>query len=37
MIKLCKDSGYKGWYGIESGGRDEIIKGEELLKKYLLI
>jgi sugar phosphate isomerase/epimerase len=37
MIKLCKDSGYKGWYGIESGGRDEIIKGKELLKKYLLI
>ena len=37
MIKLCKDSGYMGWYGIESSGRDEIIKGKELLKKYLLI
>ena len=35
MIKLCKDSGYRGWYGIESTGRDEIKKGKELLKKYL--
>ena len=25
-----------GWYGIESTGRDEIKKGTELLKKYLL-
>jgi hypothetical protein len=36
MIQLCKDGGYKGWYGIESKGRDEIKKGIELLKKYLL-
>jgi len=35
MIKLAKDSGYRGWYGIESSGRDEIKKGIELLKKYL--
>jgi hydroxypyruvate isomerase len=35
MIKLTKDSGYRGWYGIESSGRDEIKKGTELLKKYL--
>jgi L-ribulose-5-phosphate 3-epimerase len=35
MIKLCRDSGYRGWYGIESTGRDEIKKGKELLKKYL--
>ena len=35
MIKLCRDSGYKGWYGIESGGREEIAKGRDLLKKYL--
>jgi L-ribulose-5-phosphate 3-epimerase len=35
MIKLAKDSGYRGWYGIESSGRDEIKKGTELLKKYL--
>jgi L-ribulose-5-phosphate 3-epimerase len=36
MIKLSKDSGYRGWYGIESGGREEIKKGKELLRKYLL-
>ena len=35
MINLCKDSGYKGWYGIESSGRDAIKQGKELLKKYL--
>jgi hydroxypyruvate isomerase len=36
MIKLSKDGGYKGWYGIESSGREEIKKGIVLLKKYLL-
>jgi hydroxypyruvate isomerase len=35
MIKLTKDSGYRGWYGIESSGREGIKKGIELLKKYL--
>ncbi len=35
MINLCQDSGYKGWYGIESSGRDAIIMGRNLLKKYL--
>ncbi len=35
MIKLAKDAGYRGWYGIESSGRDEIKKGTGLLKKYL--
>ena len=35
MINLCKDSGYKGWYGIESSGREAIAKGRDLLKKYL--
>jgi L-ribulose-5-phosphate 3-epimerase len=35
MIGLSKDSGYKGWYGIESNGREEIRKGIELLNKYL--
>ena len=35
MIKLARDSGYRGWYGIESSGRDEIKKGIGLLKKYL--
>jgi sugar phosphate isomerase/epimerase len=36
MIKLSKESGYRGWYGIESKGREEVKKGIELLKKYLL-
>lgn len=36
MIQLSRDSGYKGWYGIESSGREEIKKGIELLKKYLI-
>jgi len=36
MIKLSHDSGYRGWYGIESSGRDEIKKGIALLNKYLL-
>jgi hypothetical protein len=36
MIEVSKKSGYCGWYGIESRGRAEIIKGIELLNKYLL-
>ena len=36
MIKMSKESGYKGWYGIESSGRDAIHQGIGLLKKYLL-
>lgn len=35
MIKLARDSGYKGWYGIESGGREEIKKGIKILKDQL--
>lgn len=35
MIKICQDSGYKGWYGIESSGREAITEGIRLLKKYL--
>ena len=35
MIKLAKDAGYRGWYGIESSGRDAIKKGKELLTKHL--
>jgi len=35
MIKLCQDSGYRGWYGIESSGREAIKKGKELLTEYL--
>jgi L-ribulose-5-phosphate 3-epimerase len=36
MIKLCHDAGYRGWYGIESSGREAISKGKEILQKYLL-
>ena len=36
MIKLSHDSGYRGWYGIESKGREEVSKGIALLRKYLL-
>jgi len=35
MIKLARDAGYKGWYGIESSGRDAIKQGKALLTKYL--
>jgi len=35
MIELCKQSGYHGWYGIESDGRDAINQGRHLLNKYL--
>jgi len=37
MIKLSQDGGYRGWYGIESKGREEVKHGVELLKKYLLV
>jgi L-ribulose-5-phosphate 3-epimerase len=35
MIRLAKSSGYRGWYGIESNGREAIKKGRALLNKYL--
>ena len=35
MIELSKKT-YRGWYGIESSGREEIKKGIELLNKHLL-
>lgn len=35
MIELCKNTGYQGWYGIESDGREAIKKGKALLNKYL--
>jgi len=35
MIRLCRDSGYVGWYGIESSGREAIQQGKKLLEKYL--
>jgi L-ribulose-5-phosphate 3-epimerase len=36
MIGLSHDSGYRGWYGIESSGREEVKKGIALLNKYLI-
>jgi sugar phosphate isomerase/epimerase len=35
MIALCTASGYTGWYGIESRGREEIAKGISLLRDSL--
>lgn len=35
MIKLTYDQGFRGWYGIESSGRENIQKSKELLLKYL--
>ena len=35
MIDLCKKSGFHGWYGIESSGREAISKGIRLLKTRL--
>lgn len=35
MIKLSRGAGYRGWYGIESSGREEIKKGKQILTKYL--
>ncbi len=35
MIKMAHDTGFRGWYGIESAGRENVIKSKELLLKYL--
>lgn len=35
MIKMTYDKGFRGWYGIESSGRENIKKSKELLLKYL--
>lgn len=35
MIKITYDMGFRGWYGIESSGRENIKKSIELLKKHL--
>ena len=35
MIKMTHDKGFRGWYGIESAGRENIKKSKELLLKYL--
>jgi hypothetical protein len=35
MIQLCRSTGYRGWYGIESSGREAIFEGKRILKKVL--
>ena len=35
MLDLCRQSGFHGWYGIESPGRPEIQKAIRLLKAHL--
>lgn len=35
MIDLCQRSGFHGWYGIESSGREAITQGIRLLKNHL--
>lgn len=35
MIKLSKELGYSGWFGIESSGREAIKEGKEILSKVL--
>jgi L-ribulose-5-phosphate 3-epimerase len=35
MINLCEQSGYRGWYGIESYGREAVKLGISFLQKYL--
>ena len=34
MIELSRKSGFHGWYGIESSGREEIRKGIGMLRRY---
>lgn len=36
MIQIAKESGFHGWWGIESDGRHAIHKSIELLKKYAI-
>ena len=35
MIALCRQSNYRGWYGIESNGREAVKQDKTLLHKYL--
>ncbi len=35
MIRISQEGGYKGWYGIESSGREAIHEGIRILKKHL--
>ena len=35
MIELCRDSGYKGYYGIETSGREGVKETKRVLEKVL--
>jgi L-ribulose-5-phosphate 3-epimerase len=35
MIRLAHETGFRGWYGIESSGREAVKTSKELLLKYL--
>lgn len=35
MIRIAHDSGFRGWYGIESAGREAVKLSKEWLLKYL--
>ncbi len=35
MIKMAHETGFRGWYGIESAGRENVKTSKELLIKYL--
>lgn len=35
MLELCRTNGYRGWYGIESSGREAIKKGIRILTEKI--
>lgn len=35
LIKLCRDSGYKGYYGIETSGREGVKETKRVLERVL--
>ena len=35
MMRIVLDAGYRGWVGIESGGKGNQAKGVELTKQML--
>lgn len=35
LIKLCRDSGYKGYYGIETSGREGVKETKRILERVL--
>jgi sugar phosphate isomerase/epimerase len=35
LLKLCRDSGYKGYYGIETSGREGVKETQKVLKQVL--